>query len=164
MPGVKIRPEPLPAASRASFGLHGYLTRLHGYGRPLPVDITVYLPDDIGAKAKRAELNLSRMLRDAVTDELERMEAMAATLQETEVYEIDLDDGTIGRITGKLLAADDQSGDEVYLTDDERVLFYDASREQVDELDDPAEQLNGLPPEMYSAVAEALGFKPIIDL
>jgi hypothetical protein len=32
----------------------------------------VYLPDEISERAKAAELNLSRLLRDAVTDELKR--------------------------------------------------------------------------------------------
>jgi hypothetical protein len=55
------------------------------------VDITVYLPDEIGKWAKDQELNLSRMLRDAVEAELQRHLARAHSNEQSferiEVYD-----------------------------------------------------------------------------
>lgn len=133
------------------------------------MDITVYLPDEIGERAKEEELNLSRLLRDAVTDELERRETMAKTLDETETFEVELRDKEdrpyTGQIKGKRVAWDDKSGYEVFLTDDERVLFYDEGRQQYHQFDDPVEQLRSwLSPAMYSEALYALGEKPVVEL
>ena len=65
------------------------------------MDITVYLPDEIGQRAKEHELNLSRLLRDAVTEELSRRGAVAETLKDSEVYEIELE-GDAGYYTGRI--------------------------------------------------------------
>jgi hypothetical protein len=131
------------------------------------VDITVYLPDEIGRQAKDAELNLSGLLRSAVTDELERREAMNKTLTETETYEVYLEDGDgrgyTGTITGKKLGWEDEV--EVFLTSDERVLVYDGKRSEYHEVTDPAEQLrNWLGAAEYFDVVTALGGKPRVDL
>jgi hypothetical protein len=128
------------------------------------VDITVYLPDALGERAKEQNINLSRTLRDAIEEELEMRDAMKTTLEDTQVYEVELEDGTTGRITGTRIATDWKDGDEVYLTEDERVLYYDAQRERVREIEDPQEELRNLDGEQYSAAAAALGFKPVIDL
>ena len=92
------------------------------------MDFTVYLPAEIGERAKAAELKLSRLLRDAVTRELDRRAAMNDTLAESQEYKVAVEDrdGRVfaGRITGRAIAV---SGDvTVYLTDDERVLAHDA--------------------------------------
>jgi hypothetical protein len=130
------------------------------------VDITVYLPDEIGQQAKQEELTLSRLLRDAVTDELERRRAVNETLSEdeTKTYELELEDGTTGRLTGREIAYDNTI--TVYLTDDERVIIYDSySLRYWDPGDDLEEELSGLlSTEDYVQAMQALGLKPIIDI
>jgi hypothetical protein len=134
------------------------------------VDITIYLPDELGQRAKAAGLNLSRLLRSAVTDEFERREQMAKTLSEPETYELGIEDpdgrGYIGRITGKMIAADDSlNGATAFLTEDQRVIVY--HRQRYVELDDPVEELRDWfedEPAEYAAALEALGEKPVIDL
>lgn len=131
------------------------------------MNINTYLPDQLAERAKDAEINFSSLLRAAVEDELNRRAAMATTLNEPKVYELDLEtangDRYTGRITGTRLAADRDS--EVYLTDDERVILYDAGRSQYWEIDDPEEELrDNLSEEEYMQVMGALGIKPTIDL
>ena len=46
------------------------------------MDITIYLPDEIGKWAKENDLGLSRMLREAVEDEKRRRDARAAVTSE----------------------------------------------------------------------------------
>jgi hypothetical protein len=134
------------------------------------MDITVYLPDEIGKRAKEAELPLSRLLRRAVEDELERKDDMKATLSEPKVYEVEMNGGGYtGRITGALIAAaDNHSGDELYLTDDERLLYYDGNRGRVAEVDDDevAETLREMlrDDEEYAAALAKLGLRPVVDL
>ena len=135
------------------------------------MQITVYLPDEIGEKAKGAGLNLSGLLRTAVIDELERRRAMEATLDELVEYEVDMvdDEGRsyIGRITGKRIAVGSRD-EEVFVTDDERVLVYDPNdegRRMCAEVEDPAEDLQTiLDSDLYVEAMSALGLKAIIDL
>ncbi len=137
------------------------------------MNINVYLPDDIAKRAKSEELPLSRMLRDAVTEELERRDAMSATLRKTQAYELDLEDedGGIytGRITGMMIAED---GDiAVYLTEDKRLIVYDGGNLRYSVLGQhpPAtieEELREWlrADEAYKEAIAALGLKMVIDL
>jgi hypothetical protein len=109
--------------------------------RELPVDITVYLPDEIGAKAKEADLPFSRMLRDAIETEFARRAAIADTLGDgVEEHEVELQDVT-GVITGKFLGETDR-GEQIFVTDDERVLVYHSGNMTVEELNDPEAELS----------------------
>lgn len=130
------------------------------------MDITVYLPDEIGARAKEAGLNLSGLLRAAVVEELERSDTVAQTLSEPQVYEVDLvdDEGRLytGRITGAQLAEDDRR--EVFLTEDERLLFYDGRKLAYWEVDDPEDLEDQLSPGAWAEVCHALGITPTVDL
>jgi hypothetical protein len=143
------------------------------------VDFTLYLPDEIGQRAKDAfqRGDLSRLFRDAVTDELERRTAVSTTLDQPQTYELSLEDEDgryyTGRITGKEIAYDERSGHsviKVYLTEDERVIVHDdANLRYYDLSDDPgtnvAEELRQwLSPGAYSDAMHALGEKPVIDL
>ena len=132
------------------------------------MDITVYLPNEIGEKAKAAKLNLSGLLREAVTEELERRRIVKATLEKPQVYEVDVEDNDgrrryTGRITGALIARD---GDvTVYLTDDERVLTHNARDSSYWECDDPEEELRDqLSDGSYAEALHALGLKATVDL
>jgi post-segregation antitoxin (ccd killing protein) len=133
------------------------------------VNVNAYLPDDLGKRAKDADLPFSQLLRDAVVDELERREAMAATLADPQTFKLAIEDrdGTAytGRIKGKLLAADDRNRVEVYLTEDERVILYDGERLDYWAIHDPQTELEDvLETSAYVEVCRALGIEPVIDL
>ena len=89
------------------------------------MDITVDLPDDIRDKAKEAGIDLSRTLRDAVESELERTRAMkdltAGTNHTERVLELETPDGQ--PFKGVLLY-ENRKGDQVILTEDEKLIFY----------------------------------------
>lgn len=131
------------------------------------MDITVYLPDELGERAKAVQLPFSRLLRDAVTKELNRKAAMSKTLSASQEYKVAVEDKDrrvfTGRITGRVIAV---SGDlTVYLTDDERVLVHDAFRTKYWQAHDPQEELrNLLEGGAYQGAMAALGLDAIIDL
>jgi hypothetical protein len=91
------------------------------------MDIAVYLPDDLGQRAKQADLPFSRLLRAAVTAELDRIDTLAAArdgMIQQHVETMDFDSQVILRFTGKQLAS---GGDTtLWLIDDGRVLIEDA--------------------------------------
>lgn len=143
------------------------------------MDIACYLPDELGARAKAAGLGFSGLLREAVINELARMEAMKKTLKNPQSFDLDLesDDGHyyIDRITGTLLGS--SGALSVYLTepnmaegnprwmDDARVIIHDEHRCQYWVSDDPEEDFRGIfDPQTYIEVMSALGLKAIIDL
>lgn len=135
------------------------------------MDITVYLPDEIGTRAKEAELPFSRMLRDAVEAELERRAAVEQTLSDgVSEHEVELEDGSIGVITGKFLGVTDTDDKAIYLTDDGRVLVYDTLLERVARIEDPetelAEWLQNSPrdSEVLAGIMRSLGFRPRVRL
>jgi len=136
------------------------------------VDVTCYLPDEIGARARAADLPFSRLLRDAVINELERREAMTETLKDMRTYEIDLVDQEdreyTGRVTGSLIAYDSNLQIQVFLTDDERVIAYNEDKRehyQMGEID-IVEGLRNLldDDEAYADALHALGEKPVRDI
>ena len=105
------------------------------------MNVNLYLPDDLGARAKEAELPLSHLLQGAVVDELERRAMISNTLTEPQTFELQLEDeegrSYTGRITGSLIATG--RGDvELYLLDDERVIGYDPNRPEHWELGNQA--------------------------
>ena len=89
----------------------------------------VYLPDEVSDRIRRAkvagiEVNLSGLLRDAVTDELDRQEALAEARDDMIRMTVDATDREGNqaqlRFTGKLVSEHDP---EIYLTDDGKVLL-----------------------------------------
>ena len=138
------------------------------------MDFTLYLPDEVGERVRAAKNagslgSLSEVFREAMLRELERMDAVERTLEETRVYEIALADQEgrpyTGRITGKLLVRTDDDT-EVYLTDDERVLVYDGGKTQrYWVVEDPEEDLRDqLDPASYHSVLADLGLKAVVDI
>lgn len=132
------------------------------------VDITVYLPDDIGNEAKAAKLNFSGLLRQAVIKELDRRKAVTQTLTNQEIYELQLEnkDGNpyVGRVTGRMIA--ESNTVRVLLAEDERVLIYDESTSRYWESEDPESDLSGLrlDEDAYIKALAALGLKATIDI
>jgi post-segregation antitoxin (ccd killing protein) len=125
------------------------------------MNVNVYLPDDLGKRAKDADIPFSQLLRDAVVTELERREAMAQTLTKTETIQLELEDrdgnAYTGRFTGTIIDGNDTSS--IYLTDDERVIFYDSNKLEYWIIEDPETDLEGWPNAL-----SALGIKPVIDI
>lgn len=141
------------------------------------MDITVYLPDELGQRAKAAGLNLSRMLRGAVEEELDRMETLKKTAAAPQVHELDLqtdDTGQwyIGRLTGTLLGETDDVG--VYLTDDENgeyLAFHQPGEGKIHYVD--VDQVDAVTisnwvgqrdQDLYVSICSAVGIKAIVDL
>jgi hypothetical protein len=132
------------------------------------VDITVYLPDEIGTKAKEAKLNLSALLRVAVVDELEREAIVAKTLGDSTVHEMTVEDdegrGMVDvRLHGASLAAE-QDGTAAFLTEDERLVVYDDRRHQLVWLTDEEDLRQWLSGRNYVKAMAALGKKAVIDI
>jgi hypothetical protein len=131
-------------------------------------DVTVRIDTELRAKARELEINLSRLLEDELRAEVERRETLAVTLSEdVEVHELELEDNDgityIGRLTGKLIASDDTN--DVYLTDDERVIVHDTDAATFYVTDDPREDLQRLKREEgYLDAMAALGLDPIPEV
>jgi hypothetical protein len=136
------------------------------------MNVNVYLPDDIGESAKAAELNLSRLLRDAVTDELQRRSIVSQTLEDATEILIDLEhpDGGHykGRFTGTMIACNERHDIEIYLLSDERVIRYHRGDYCMFELGhdlDIEEDLRAtLDEDEYVRAMNSLGLDPIIDI
>ncbi len=125
--------------------------------------INVYLPDDIGEKAKEAGLNLSGLLREGVEAELHRRERLGALLKDVEVYELTIQDGSyIARLHGKLLTPDNEKV-EVYLTEEEELVIYDPREGRLHGECEVSDLHSWLDDNAYIAVAAALGEEAVID-
>lgn len=139
------------------------------------MDITVYLPDDLGKWAKERELNLSRMLREAVEAEKRRREVVAGLAAEATIHELaarepselagdgpDID----VRLHGTLIAEQSVSGHgstEVYMGQDGKIYVHDFQGElhRDVEPDDLGEFVTG---SAYIKVMHAIGQVPVIDV
>jgi post-segregation antitoxin (ccd killing protein) len=95
------------------------------------MNFNLYLPDEIGQRAKADDLNLSRMLRKAVTAEFERRDAIAEALSDTQTYEFEWKTEELGdhtaRITGRQIWPDWEVGPAdhlaIYLKEDGCVVL-----------------------------------------
>jgi hypothetical protein len=132
------------------------------------MDIKTYLPDALGERAKERGLNLSRLLRDAVTKELETMDTMEKTLTGLREIEIEVqsrDGDYIGRFVGREIAYSDREEVAVFLTEDQRVILYHSGNRDYRVLENPVQDLRDqLTPELYADAMRALGERPVIDI
>ena len=131
------------------------------------MDITVYLPEDIGQWAKTKNLNLSRLLREAVERLRTEEQEMESTLKGAELVKLPVEDrdgrSYTLRFTGVALA-EHRTG-EVYLTDDERVIVYDSDKSDYSVVEDAEEELRGLLDfDAYIETMNSLGISPEVDL
>jgi hypothetical protein len=127
-------------------------------------DVTVRIDTELRDKARGLEINMSRLLEGALRDEIVRRETMAATLEDAQVYKLDLGEDGIGRLTGVLLG--EARGIEVYLTDDERVIVYESEAQRYSEVDDYSdfEDWFSHDRDVYVQVMDALGETPEFDI
>ena len=138
------------------------------------MDVTIYLPDEIGAWAKNQELPLSRMLREAVENERRRHDAAARLAAEAKTYMLDVrePDGYGGggdftvRFHGTLIATQDISGygsTEVYRGEDGKVYVHDFEGQLSRDLD-PDSLREIVDVATYVKAMHALGQVPVIDV
>ena len=131
--------------------------------RRYPWAIAVYLPDAIGARAKAAELPLSRMLRDAVTSELERLDTMTKTLSDLKTFTLALENENGRAYTGRFQGA--PIADNVYLLTDGRVLAYNENDASYAVLDDPESEVeHWVSGDALIDAMDALGLRAVVDL
>src|SRR5258708_7410885 len=130
------------------------------------VNVNVYLPDDLARRAKEAKLPFSRLLREAVSIELERRKDVTETLQMSYETYLDLADGDghryQGKLTGRQIAMEGKI--RVFVTDDERVLLYDGDVLGYRLIEDPVVDLRFLNRGAYVVAMQMLGLSPIVDL
>jgi hypothetical protein len=139
------------------------------------MDITIYLPDELGKWAKENDLGLSRMLREAVEEEKRRREAETALEAGRATHKLDVrepnshggDDDITVRLHGTLIATQDvddgHGSTEVYLGEDGKLYIHDFLGElhRDAEPDDLREYLDEA---AYIKAMRALGQKPVIDV
>src|SRR5262245_55338786 len=106
------------------------------------------------------------MLRDAVSEELERRAIVSETLKETDEFLLDVEDGEgrgyKARLVGRVIAGDDDWS--VYLTADERVILYEHDPGRYWEIGDAKTELENLPEGVYIDAMRALGLEVVIDI
>lgn len=134
------------------------------------MDITIYLPDELGQWAKSdPSVNLSRMLRDELESLRAERRAVAKAISDAKPFKREVEDKDGRRFklrfTGVRLAVENRRDVEVFLTDDERVLVYDGEKLDYSVVDDAEGELRDLlADDQYIDVMNALGITPEIDL
>jgi hypothetical protein len=133
------------------------------------VDITVYLPDEVAQRAKAQNVNLSRVLRDALTAQFAEEDAVSATLENARTVTLELrtEEGRAyrGRMEATLIGKDARRGTDVYLRQSGEVITYRSEDRRFWTVADPANELLAvLPTGEYIAAMDALGIVPEVDL
>ena len=133
------------------------------------MDITVYLPDEVAQRAKAQNVNLSRVLRDALTAQFAEEDAVSATLEEAKTVTLELttEEGRDyrGRMEATLIGKDVVRGTDVYLRRSGEVITYRSEDRRFLTVADPANELLAvLPTGEYIAAMDALGIMPEVDL
>jgi hypothetical protein len=87
------------------------------------MDITTYLPDELGARAKAAGVKFSALLRDAVTMDLVQREAFETLTEQMQVHELvaitdDAGNTYDAQLYGVALAHNDVSDATAYALED----------------------------------------------
>lgn len=138
------------------------------------MDITIYLPDELGKWAKEQGLGLSRMLRDEVEAEKRRTDALAAARGGAATHKLDVQepDGYGGhdeitvRLHGTLIAKQDIAGygsNDVYLGKDGKIYVHDFQRELARDVE-PDDLRERVDEDTYIEAMRALGEAVVIDV
>lgn len=131
------------------------------------MDITVYLPDELGQRAKAENVNLSRLLRDTLEAQFREDDTVAAVLDDAAEFTLELENedgiGYRGRFRGTLIAQSESV--EVYVTDSGNVLVYDPDKLKywTETPDTDLDDLIG-DQDVYLQAMAALGREGTIDL
>jgi len=130
------------------------------------LNITVYLPEEIGTWAKKADLNLSYMLRRAVEGEQHRQAVRMNLGDQSGVHELEVQDKHkriyTARFHGRLLTEHD--GVTAYLSDDGNIWTYDGSSFDLCPHDEPWLDLQDWPLDDYLTVMEAIGVTGVVEI
>jgi hypothetical protein len=136
------------------------------------MDVTCYLPDEVGKWAKENDLGLSRLLRAAVEEEKQRREARAGIsehgFERVEVYDDQKERDVAFR--GREIARDYDTGQAAYLTEGGAIVVTDQGMfSTFDAWDDLAGQderdTRARPPEaLMMQIADALGERYVEEL
>jgi hypothetical protein len=101
------------------------------------VDITVYLPDELGSWAKDNKLNFSATLRAAVEDERKQRAALATALEDASSYDLRIEEHATGksytaRLHGTQIAGElGNDTSVVFLGKDELIYVYDTDKSRL---------------------------------
>jgi hypothetical protein len=129
------------------------------------MDITVYLPEEIGRWAKESGINLSQTLRAELEAERSRRDAVAGTLTDSKEHKIRVAEAGLDYVLhGALIAQDYDHEVEAYLGEDERIYVYDAGRQRLHEVGSPQDLGDWLANGLYVDAMRALGQKPILHI
>ena len=135
------------------------------------MDITVYLPDELGKWAKDHDLPLSRMLRDAADHERQRQQTITSTLADAETHDLTVedDDGNpyTARLHGTLIAQEEHGPNHdtyVYVGKDEAIYIYHEPSSKLHQDADHDDLRDWLSDDPYAAAMRALGEDVVIDI
>lgn len=100
------------------------------------MDIAVYLPDELGARAKEAGVKFSALLRQAVQQELGRREALEDATGRATTHELTVADqaGYVygARLHGSVLVIDERTGTTAYVLEDGRLAVHQPAERDSD--------------------------------
>jgi hypothetical protein len=122
------------------------------------MDITVYLPDEIGRWAKDNDVKLSAMLRQAVERERERRKHNAAG---SKIHELTVE-GENGPYRARIHGT--EIGEDLFLTDDEEIIGVDYKGRLLRNVDVGVLRDWFDDDEEYVAVMAALGEEAVVDI
>jgi hypothetical protein len=133
------------------------------------MDITVYLPDDLGQWAKDAGLDLSQTLCGEIEAERDRREAIAKGLAKADVIRLPVWDQEHGsrytaRLHGVPLHVIQREPVQAYLGEDKKIYVYDQRDCSLVEDVDPGTLDELLGPDAYIEAMTVLGEEAEIDV
>ncbi len=135
------------------------------------MDITVYLPDELGTWAREHDLHLSRMLREAVEIEKRRRDASAALAAETTTHELAVSEpGGAGdytaRLHGVLIATQHLGGGsiDVYAGEDDKMYLHYTADGRLRRDVEPEQLRQYVDEPTYIKAMRALGEDAVIDI
>lgn len=142
------------------------------------MDITVYLPDELGNWARDHDLHLSRMLCEAVEAEKRRREASAALAAETTTHELAVSEpgspgGTGGtgdytaRLHGVLIATQHLGGGgsiDIYAGEDDKMYVHYTADGRLRRDVEPEQLRQYVDEPTYITAMRALGEDAVIDI
>lgn len=137
------------------------------------MDITVYLPDDLGRRAKEADLPFSQLLRAAVQRKLSQREASSKRDDGMSPQELHVENSQgafKARFVGEELAHSSGRGGRgregaIWLHEDGRVFWHDNKSMELQEIENPVEDLRELADrEAYREAMRKLDLTPVVEL